>query len=198
MKLSQTMELVSVDKKMYDQKHPIESESVYRFWVNNEFYVILEVMYRVIGQTVEANIPVVNFGYRVWIEKHDVKRGIFSRLLDVDVLSGKATKEYFSNRGDRGIVRKIVVKSLRHYLRDKNPPVLLRGPMNTMIRILPRYLAISEILIGHAYEQLIFHVNQMPKELWMANSSECAMNDEVWVYVNDTDLWKQLNGWLAI
>lgn len=196
--LTESMKLVEVDKGYFFKDHPIEHTSEYRFWVDNSFYVLLRIEYKAVGESAGWHIPIVNFGYQIEIEKHDVKRARFSKLSDVDSESGLSTKKYFSDPLNRSIVRKIIGKNLLHYIRRKNPPVIIRGPMTPVKRGLSRYYEITEILDSIGFQERIFRVDEMPKDLWTVENNECEAADEMWIYVRDECLWKELEGWTVL
>ncbi len=198
MMLTESMKLIEVDKGYFFQDHPIEHTSEYRFWVDNSFYVLLRIEYKVVGESAMWHIPIVNFGYQIEIEKLDVKQARFSKLSDVDAQSGLSTKKYFSDPLNRSIVRKIIGKNLSHYIRRKNPPIIIRGPMTAVKRGLRRYYEITELLNSIGFQERIFSVDEMPKNLWTVENNECEANDEMWMYVRDELLWKELEGWKVL
>lgn len=198
MKLTDTMKLVEVDNGYFFRDHPIEYTSEYRFWVEDSYYIVLKIEYKVVGESERWHIPIVNFGYQIEIEKHDVLRARFSKLSDVDSESGLSTKQYFSDPVNRSILRKMIGKNLSHFIRRKNPPVIIRGPITAIKKSLPRYYEITDVLKSKGFKERKFKVDQMPKKLWTVENNECEANDEMWMYVRDENLWKELEGWKVV
>lgn len=198
MKLTDTMQLVEVDNGYFFRDHPIEHTSEYRFWVENSYYIVLKIEYKAVGESERWHIPIVNFGYQIEIEKHDVKRARFSKLSDVDSESGLSTKRYFFDPVNRSILRKIISKNISHYIRRKNPPVIIRGPITAIKKSLPRYYEITDVLESKGFRERRFQVDQMPKKLWTVENNECEADDEMWMYVREEVLWKELEGWKVL
>jgi hypothetical protein len=198
MKLTETMSLVEKDNRMFFADHPIESKSEYRFWVEEGYYVILTLAYSVVGESPNYHVPIVNFGYAVSIEFHSIKGALFLKPNDLDIQSGLSTKKYFSDPINRSIISSIIEKNLLHYIRQKNPPILIRGPITAIKKTLQRYRDITKILVDSGYEEKIFSVNQMPQELTTLKHNECMPKDEMWMYVKDSKLWDELVGWKAL
>ncbi len=198
MQLTPTMNLVEVDKGYFIQDHPIEHTSEYRFWIDESYYVVLRIEYKAVGESLRWHIPIVNFGYQVEIEKHDIKQARFLRLRDVDSESGLSTKQYFSDPLNRSVLRKIIGKNLAHYIRRTNPPIIIRGPITKVKKGLPRYYEITDVLKSLGFDERKFRVDKMPKKLWTVENNECAADDEMWMYVRDELMWEELEGWKVI
>lgn len=197
MRLTSTMSLVERDTRVYFPDHPIEEKAEYRFWVDDGYYVVLTIAYHVVGQTCNYYVPIVNFGYKVSIEHHDIKNANFRMISDLDPENGASTKRHFPDPINRALVRKFVMKSLERYILRKNPPVIVRGPITSYKRSLDRYHEISVLLNSMGYAEKIARIDQMPDGLSTLKNKVLEPEDEMWMYIRDERLWEELEGWKA-
>ena len=156
-----------------------EYEYVFRY---KNYKVETSIQYKVIGHTKESNIAIVNFGYKVDIEKWSDKEQTFTFIEDLDDEDGKSTKKYFDSKKAREIVLRFIERTIKKYLKQKEPAIVIRGALSDVKVNLPRYKRLDRHFLEQNYIKKEFLAQTLNSLYKICINKEDDIDKYIWVY----------------
>jgi len=157
-----------------------------------EYKVELIVSFSLIGFTKEDNLPIINFGYKLNIEKWSNKIQDWIWIDDVDGENGESTKKYFDSKEAREIVLRFIERAIQKYLKKNHPAIIKRGALNEIKLNLPRYKRFDKIFYQY-YIKKEFDVNQYNSLYKLCGNYKKDESKTIWVYGKKEWYFEQLN-----
>jgi len=191
LKLTKDFYITSIDYNYGWKSYIFDKEIRFCFRYKN-YKVELNVSFSFIGLTKEDNLPIINFGYTVDMQKYSNKTQSWKWLDDVDSENGRSTKKYFDSKEAREIVLRFVERAIQKYLKENHPAIIIRGAMSEIKLNLPRYKRFDKIFCQY-YIKKEFDVNKYDALYQICGNSEDDENKVIWVYCKKEWYFEQLN-----
>ncbi len=187
-KLCDNFHIYSIDNKL---QNSFEFEKYYNF-IYKEFQIRLNISFSVVALSKKSNTVIVNFGYLVIIKKWSKKLMRYEELKNVDIQSGKSTKQYLDSPQAREIILRFIEKNIDNYLKTKKPALLIRGSLNKTQLYLPRYKRLDGMFFKNDYKKAELKTKKY-KSLHKATFNCTDKNSKtIWAYCKDERMFKEL------
>lgn len=148
-----------------------------------DFKITLNIPFRVISHTRYYYLPVVNFGYEIELSRWNPKELRYEYIREHIENDGLSTKKYISSKNIRECIKKFIFHYVKKYLKQHNPPIIIRGPLNIYKQSSERYLVIDSILQNAGYHKLTSSSVNIP-DIGTQSKKE-SVNDVFWMYTRD-------------
>jgi hypothetical protein len=191
LKLAKDFYITSIDYDYAWNSHVFDKEIRFCFRYKN-YKVELIVSFSSRGITKEDNLPIINFGYGVTIQKWSNKAQDWQLLDDVDELNGKSTKKYFDSKEAREIVLRFVERAIQKYLKKNHPAIIIRGALSEIKLNLPRYKRLDKIFSQY-YTKKEFDINRYDSLYHLCINYKKDENKVIWAYCKKEWYFDQLN-----
>ena len=191
LRLAKDFYITKIEKRFNSRRYPT-TEYVYHFGYKN-YALELSVEFKQVGVTEEDNIAIVNFGYRLEIEKWSNRIQSFEYIYDIDTQDGKSTKIYFDSEEAREIVLKFVERSIKKHLSFSKHAIIIRGGLNGIKLSLPRYRRLDKYFFEFGYIKKEFPIDKVKALYSISGNNRDENNNVLWVYCKKEWYFKQLN-----